>query len=145
MDLDKYAEYAVREVVWLDRLLRREGVAALRVSYLRLGDAAIRRILDEHGAQIHQYLTTPKNRRGPILRQFPAGLERHGFLLATMYHARCGAILLGHAKRRGMSAGYGPSLSFLLTQAATTAQDLLADFPDFWPYEGDQPVANDDD
>lgn len=145
MDLDKYAEYAVREVVWLDTLLRREGVEALRASYLRLGDAEIRRVLDAHGEQIHQYLTTSKNKRRPILRQFPPGIERHGFLLATMFHARCGAILLEHAARRGMSAGYGPSLSSLLAQAAATAQDLRADFPDFWPYEGDQPVANDDD
>lgn len=145
MDLDTYAEWAVREVDWLDNQLRREGVEALRASYRQLGDDGLRRILHDHASEIRQYLMTPKNRRGPILRQFSPGAERQGFLLATSYQARCGAALLEHAKRYGMSAGYGPSRSSLLIQASAVARDLHADFPAFWPYDADLPAANDDD
>jgi len=145
MDLDTYAEWARLELAWLDNLLRREGVEALRQSYHRLGDSGIRRILRDHAGDIRDYLTTQKNRRGPLLRRFAVGLERHGFLLAASYQARCGATLLELACRYGMSAGSGQARSSLLVQASATAQELHDDFPTLWPFHEDPPSANDDD
>ncbi len=152
MDLDTYDAWATGEWNWFRKRLLEEGVEALRQSCADLGEAAVRRTLEQHRESIADLLHTPKHRRGPAIRQHPAGRERHAFLIASAYTVRCGSILLDLATRYGFSAGTRMPKSMMLLQAAVVAQQLQKNFPPLWPFDdlpdpfsGPRPAANDDD
>lgn len=135
MDLDTYRDWALAEVDWFHKRLIREGPEALQASCEKLGEGAVREVLRARKTEIRDYLQTPKNRRDAILRSVPDEGERHAFLIAAAYTARCAAAWLDMAASRGVSADYRPSRSFLAVQAADAAMELAANFPSLWPFE----------
>lgn len=134
MDLDTYCEWAHQELVWFYKRLAREGAAALRASCATLGESGVRAVLARRAGDIQDYIQTPKNKRDAMLRTIPDKTERHAFLIAAAYKVRCGAAWLDQATSKGVSAGYVPSRSFLLSQAADAALALADGFPSLWPY-----------
>lgn len=144
MDLDTYDHWGQAEVGWLIGRLRKEGVEALARTFAALGEAGILRFRDDNHADIAEYLTTQRNRRGPIERRFAAGRDRQAFLIAAAYTARCGAALLQYSCTYGFSAGTRASHAFLLQQASAVARNLQQNFPTVWPFVDEHDPANDD-
>lgn len=139
MDLDSYDRWAAVEMDWMRSRLLREGVEALLATCEELGEQGMRELMTRHESGIRDYIGAARNRRESILRQLPSQTERHAFLIGAAYTVRCGALLLALATRYGLSASYRPSKSFLLLQAAATADELHRDFPSLWPFDEHDP------
>lgn len=135
MDLDDYCEWAWKELRWTRNQLLNESAEAVQRSYAALGEGGLRAFLAEHESDTRALFLTPEAEREPILRRFQPGKERHAFLLAAAYKARCGAILLDAMADRGLSASYAPSYSSMMVAAADALNGLLCDPPDLWPFE----------
>ena len=135
MDLDRYEDAAWREIAWYIDRLRAEGADALWRSGVVLGAAGIHAILDDQRGALRDFMGAPPAKRIRALARQKDPVERHGFLIAATYLARCATAWLDVACRYGVSAGYGPEPRFLLGQAAAAAIELREGFPTLWPFE----------
>ena len=135
MDLDRYEDAACSEIAWYVERLRAEGADALWRSGVVLGAAGILNILKDQGAELRDFMGGPPAKRARALAMHKDSVERHGFLIAATYLARCAAAWLDVACRYGVSAGYGPEPRFLFGQAAAAAIELRDGFPTLWPFE----------
>jgi hypothetical protein len=135
MEFDRYEDAAWREIAWYVDRLRAEGADALWRSGVVLGAAGIHAILDDQRAALRDFIGAPPAKRARALARHKDPIDRHGFLIAATYLARCAAAWLDVACRYGASAGYGPGPRFLLGQAAAAAIELREAFPTLWPFE----------
>lgn len=135
MDLDDYCEWAWKELRWIRSQLLNENLEALQRSYADFGVDGMKAFLAEHESDTRALFVTPEDERAAIFRRFPTEKQRHAFLLAAAYKARCGAILLDAMADRGLSASYGPSYSSMLVEAGEVLHDLASDPPGFWPFD----------
>lgn len=135
MDFDRYEDDAWREIAWYVERLRAEGADALWRSGVVLGAAGIHSILEDRRAALRDFMGTPPAKRARTLARHTDPVERHGFLIAATYMARCAAAWLDVACRYGVSAGYSPEPRFLLGQAAAAAIEFHDGFPTLWPFE----------
>jgi hypothetical protein len=135
MDLDVYDDWAQQELEWFRNRLLQEDPEALQASCAALGKSRVLAMLDERRNELREYIETERAQRDTILHRLGDETAQHAFLIAAAYKVRCGALWLDLATSKGLSAGYGPSRSYLMNQAADAALALPDRFPTLWPFE----------
>lgn len=139
LDLDEYEDWAIEECLFMSDLLEREGEREILESCMLLGRTRLAELVEEYQAPVQEFFHTPREQRLPLLDRFEALSERHAFLVAADYEARCAAALLRAVCKKGVVAG--PAKSMIFLQSAAAAREVVETLPPLNPFDEDHPFG----
>lgn len=137
MDLDTYSDWADEELQFIGDLIENEGVMDVLKTCLLLGKEEMVAFAQTHSEGVQRFFQTPRPQRAGLLKGIPDTEERHAFLLAVLYEARCASMLLGALCKSGVSAGANPSKAMMIGQAAQAAREVVEQMPSPYPFSED--------
>ena len=141
MDLRAHLDWAQAECEFIGELLHKEGMKNILATCLDVGRDHLQELADEFAPQTEVFFRTPRPERAPYVSVLEDDQERHAFLLATFYKARCALFLHECLYQAGVSRWPSDEMGKMLVGFAEAAEKMMEDQPQLFPFSEDNPFG----